>query len=151
MPVTVAVPAPAERAAHGVVSGVRTLIVDHDLMVARIHRGFTERVPGFDVVGVAYSGAEALAAIDRLRPELVLLDVHLPDVSGLAVLRELRQREPTADVMVVTTSSDVAALQAALEYGALRYIMKPFDFARFRQTLEATTAIASGNRRLRSL
>jgi response regulator of citrate/malate metabolism len=89
-------------------------------MVARIHRGFAERLPGFEVVDVAHSGAEALAAVDRLRPELVLLDVYLPDVSGLAVLR------------------------------ALRAIVKPFDFARFRQTLERYRATASPAGRGRS-
>jgi response regulator of citrate/malate metabolism len=118
-------------------SGVRTLIVDDDFMVARIHRGYTERVPGFEVVGAAHSGADALAAVDRLRPDLVVLDIYLPDMSGLDVLRELRQRQAPVEVIMVTAARDVASVRAAMQGGALHYIVKPFDFARFREALEA--------------
>jgi response regulator of citrate/malate metabolism len=119
------------------VSGLRTLVVDDDFMVARVHRGYIERVPGFEVVGVAHSGAEALAAVDRLRPDLVVLDIYLPDRSGLDVLRELRQRQAGVDVIMVTAARDVASVRAAMQGGALHYIVKPFDFSRFREALEA--------------
>jgi response regulator of citrate/malate metabolism len=118
-------------------SGLRTLIVDDDFMVARIHRGYTERVPGFEVVGVAHSGADALTAVDRLQPDLVVLDIYLPDMSGLEVLRELRQRQAPVDVIMVTAARDVTSVRAAMQGGALHYIVKPFDFARFREALEA--------------
>ena len=118
-------------------TGLRTLVVDDDFMVARVHRGYIERVPGFEVVGVAHSGAEALAAVDRLRPDLVVLDIYLPDMSGLEVLRELRQRQAAVEVIMVTAARDVASVRAAMQAGALHYIVKPFDFARFREELEA--------------
>jgi two-component system CitB family response regulator len=118
-------------------TGLRTLIVDDDFMVANVHRGYTERVPGFQVVGVAHSGGEALAAVERLRPDLVVLDIYLPDMSGLDVLRELRQRQTPVDVIMVTADRDVASVRAAMQGGALHYIVKPFDFARFREALEA--------------
>jgi response regulator of citrate/malate metabolism len=117
-------------------SSVRTLIVDDDFMVAEVHRGYTERVPGFEVVGVAHTGAEALASVERLQPELVVLDIYLPDMSGLAVLQELRRRQTPVDVIMVTADRDVASVRAAMQGGALHYIVKPFDFARFRETLE---------------
>jgi response regulator of citrate/malate metabolism len=117
-------------------SGVRTLIVDDDFMVANVHRGYTERLPGFEVVGVAHSGAEALAGVERLRPDLVVLDIYLPDMSGLAVLQELRRRQAPVDVIMVTADRDVASVRAAMHGGALHYIVKPFDFARYRETLE---------------
>jgi response regulator of citrate/malate metabolism len=118
-------------------SALRTVVIDDDFMVAKVHRGYTERVPGFEVVGVAHSGAEALAAVDRLRPDLVVLDIYLPDMSGLDVLRELRQRQAAVDVMMITADRDVGSVRAAMQGGALQYIVKPFDFARFREALEA--------------
>ena len=72
---------------------IRVLVVDDDFMVARIHAGFVERVDGFEVVGVAHSGAEALRmAVATCRPDLLLLDLYLPDMTGLDVLRRLRRR-----------------------------------------------------------
>jgi response regulator of citrate/malate metabolism len=117
-------------------SAVRTLIVDDDFMVAKVHRAYTERVPGFEVVGVAHSGAEALEAADRCRPDLVVLDIYLPDISGLDVLQRLRQRQSAVDVIMVTAAKDVESLRAAMAGGALRYIVKPFNFARYSETLQ---------------
>src|SRR6266850_651479 len=116
-------------------TNVRTLIVDDDYMVASIHREYTQRVPGFEVVGVAHSGADALAAVERMRPDLLVLDVYLPDMSGLQVLRSLRRTRADVDVIMVTAARDAASLREAMEGGALRYIVKPFDFARYRDTL----------------
>jgi len=116
---------------------IRTLVVDDDYMVADIHRGFVERVPGFKVVGVAHSGREALESVERLHPDLLILDIYLPDQTGLAVLDELRQRGETVDVIMVTAAKEAASIQQAMQHGALHYIVKPFDFARFHQTLES--------------
>ena len=68
-------------------TALRVLVVDDDFMVARVHRRFVERVPGFEVVGEARTGAEAIDAVRELRPDLVLLDIYLPDMTGLEVLR----------------------------------------------------------------
>jgi two-component system CitB family response regulator len=106
-------------------------------MVAEIHRGFVDRVPGFKTVGVAHTAREALASVDRLRPDLLILDVYLPDQTGLSVLDELRHRGKTVDAIMVTAAKEVAAIQQAMQRGALHYIVKPFDFARFQQTLES--------------
>src|SRR3982074_2280824 len=108
----------------------RTLIVDDDFMVAKVHRAYTERVPGFDVVGVAHTGGEALEAAERLRPDLVVLDIYLPDVSGLDVLQQLRQRQSAVDVIMVTAAKDVESLRAAMAGGAVRDIVKPFKLGR---------------------
>jgi response regulator of citrate/malate metabolism len=115
---------------------IRTLIVDDDFMVAKVHSAYTERVPGFEVVGVAHSGSEALQAVERLGPDLVVLDIYLPDMSGLAVLQEIRQQRASVDVIMVTAARDVESLRAAMAGGALRYIIKPFNFARYSETLQ---------------
>ena len=73
--------------------------------------------------------------LERLRPDLVVLDVYLPDKSGLAVLQEIRQRRLPVDVIMVTAAKDVATLHEAMQGGVLHYVVKPFDFARFAQAL----------------
>ena len=73
---------------------IEVLIVDDDFMVARIHPGFVQRTPGFTVTGVAHTGAQALVEAERLQPDLVLLDVYLPDVSGLDLLGASARRPP---------------------------------------------------------
>jgi response regulator of citrate/malate metabolism len=105
---------------------IDVLVVDDDFMVARIHAGFVERTPGFRVVGSAHSGAEALELADELSPDVILLDVHLPDRSGLTVLQELRARGNVAAVVMVTAERDAEAVRAALHGGAMQYLVKPF-------------------------
>jgi response regulator of citrate/malate metabolism len=124
-------------------TAIRTLIVDDDFMVAKVHRAYVERVMGFEVVGVAHSGSEALEAVDRHRPDLLVLDIYLPDVSGLIVLQELRRRQAAVDVIMVTAARDVDSLRAAMAGGALRYIVKPFNFARFSETLQTYQRFAA--------
>jgi response regulator of citrate/malate metabolism len=114
---------------------LRVLVVDDDFMVARIHRKFVEQVDGFEVVGEARSGAEALAAADQLRPDLVLLDIYLPDMSGLEVLRTLRGAGNQVDVLVVTAARDVDTVQQALRGGVVQYLIKPFTAEAMRERL----------------
>ena len=68
-------------------AAIRTLIVEDDFRVAEIHRGFLERLASFSVVGIAHTAQDALERAERDRPDLVLLDIYLPDRSGLEVLR----------------------------------------------------------------
>ncbi|MEV2278813.1 response regulator [Nocardiopsis sp. NPDC049922] len=130
---------------------MRTLIVDDDFMVARVHRALVERLPGFTVVGEARTGAEALEMVAETRPDLVLLDVYLPDMNGIDVLRRLRGPDagpdlPEVDVLVITAARDSATVRQALRGGAVQYLIKPFEpselverlrgYARLRRDLE---------------
>ncbi|RCW40931.1 two-component system CitB family response regulator [Halopolyspora algeriensis] len=116
---------------------IRVLVVDDDFMVARVNRDYVERVPGFTVVGEAHTGTAALDAVERLRPDLVLLDIYLPDLSGLEVLRRLRthQRVPV-DVLAVTAARGVDAVREAMQGGVVHYLIKPFTFAALRERLD---------------
>lgn len=105
---------------------LRVLVVDDDFLVAKVHTGFVEQVEGFSVVGSARDGAEALRLAERERPDVVLLDVHLPDLSGLEVLRRMRAAGVTSDVLMVTAERDVDAVQQARAAGAVGYLVKPF-------------------------
>lgn len=122
---------------------IRVLVVDDDFMVARVHSGYVERAAGFTVVGTAHSGAGALAAVRELRPDLVLLDIYLPDVDGLAVLRELRADEAgvDTDIIVITAARDVDTIRSAMRGGALHYLIKPFSYAALREQLEHVGAL----------
>lgn len=115
---------------------IEVLIVDDDFMVARIHTGFVERTPGFTVTGVAHSGAEALAQAERLQPDLVLLDVYLPDVSGLDLLTGLREAAPEVDVLVISAAREADTVRRALRGGIVHYLMKPFSYDDLRVRLE---------------
>jgi response regulator of citrate/malate metabolism len=119
---------------------VAVLVVDDDFMVARIHTQFVERTPGFEVVGVASSGQAALDDIARLRPDLVLLDVHLPDMTGIEVLRRLRAAGDDTGVLVVTAAREADTVRAAASGGAVHYLVKPFDYDDLRVRLESFRA-----------
>jgi response regulator of citrate/malate metabolism len=117
---------------------IRTLVVDDDYRVARIHGASVERIDGFTCVGEAHSAAEARSAIAELNPDLLLLDVYLPDEDGLSLLRSLNvPGERTIDCILVTAARDVETVRTAFRMGALRYLVKPFGFAQLREQLES--------------
>ncbi len=120
---------------------IRTLIVDDDFMVAKVHAGFVAALDGFEVVGTASTGADALAAVQRLRPDLVLLDVYLPDMTGLEVLRRLRADGAPVDVVVISAARDVESIRSALHGGVLHYLVKPFDRRTFESRLREYAAV----------
>ncbi|WP_306204944.1 response regulator [Actinoplanes sp. RD1] len=121
---------------------IRVLVVDDDFMVARVHRGFVDKVPGFTTVGAAHTGTDALAQAGELRPDLVLLDIYLPDITGLEVLRRLRATaDGGPDVLAVTAARDVPTVRSALRGGVLHYLLKPFGFDVLRDRLERYAAV----------
>lgn len=111
---------------------IRVLVVDDDFMVARIHGGYVARVPGFEVVATAHSGTDALAAVARHRPDLVLLDIYLPDMSGLEVLKALDD----VDVLVISAARDVPTVREAMRRGAVNYLIKPFTVTALAERLQ---------------
>jgi two-component system response regulator MprA len=121
----------------------RLLVVDDDRkLVPLLERGL--RFEGFDVV-CAYSGAEAVAVSRRAVPDLVLLDIGMPDLDGFDVLRELR-RHSDVPVVMLTAKDEVSDKVGALDLGADDYVAKPFAFdellARIRAVLRRRGAEA---------
>lgn len=105
---------------------VDVVVVDDDFIVVRVHTRFVESVPGFRVVATAPTGAAALDAVREHEPDLVLLDVHLPDMTGIEVLRRLRAEGNEVGVLMVTAAREVEQVRAARTGGAVGYLVKPF-------------------------
>ncbi|MEU2565029.1 response regulator [Streptomyces longispororuber] len=116
---------------------IEVLVVDDDVRVADVNAAYVEKVPGFRVAGRAHSAAEALRLVEEVPVDLVLLDHYLPDRTGLAMVRTLRERGHQTDVIMVTAARDVTTVQAAMRHGALQYLVKPFSYAGLRAKLEA--------------
>lgn len=102
------------------------VVVDDDFLVVKVHTRFVEMVPGFRVVATAATGHQALDAVAEHDPQLVLLDVHLPDMTGIEVLRRLRAEGHDVGVLMVTAAREVEQVRAARTGGAFGYLVKPF-------------------------
>ncbi|HXF70456.1 MAG TPA: response regulator transcription factor [Thermoflexus sp.] len=103
---------------------IRVLLADDHPAVRTGIRQFLERDPAIEVVAEAGSGEEALALIARHRPDVVILDLRMPGLSGLEVLRRLRAEHPEVRVLVLTAYDDDPYIFAALRAGARGYLLK---------------------------
>ena len=127
---------------------IRVVVVDDDYRVAGIHAAYVDKVEGFTTIAQAHTGAEATAAIDRLRPDLLLLDLYLPDEHGLELAARLRREDhPSVDVIVISAAKDADSVHAAMQNGAMAYLLKPFSFPALREKLLSYAQMRSRLRR----
>jgi two-component system CitB family response regulator len=117
-------------------SQTQVMIVEDDAKIAELHRRYLEHMDEFEVVGIATSCAEAQVQIDILKPELVLLDVYLPDGTGIEILNTLRGQNHQCDVILITAARDVETLQQAMRGGVIDYLLKPVMFPRLESALQ---------------
>ncbi len=115
---------------------IRVVIAEDDQQIAEIQKRFLARIKGFELVGLAHGLADAEDLVDILQPELLLLDIHFPSGTGLELLRKLRARNSSVDVILVTAAKEVDTLREALHGGVFDYILKPLVFERLNETLE---------------
>jgi response regulator of citrate/malate metabolism len=117
------------------------LVVDDDFHVAQAHALAVSRIHGFAVAGEAHSCAQAIHAAAELDPHLILLDMYLPDGSGLDVIRTLSAAgHDLPEFLPVTAARDIDSVRTAMQLGAFYYLVKPFTFASLREQLEAYRA-----------
>ncbi|TWT05500.1 response regulator [Planococcus sp. CPCC 101016] len=116
---------------------LHVLIIEDDFRVAEINHQLVEQVDGYVVNGVAKTGDEAMDFLQNCRqlPDLILLDVFIPDRKGLELLREIRSRFHHLDVVMLSAAKEAATIEEALRCGIFDYLVKPVDFPRFEQTL----------------
>jgi len=113
-----------------VAAGLRVLIVDDHTLFAEVIRSTLDRL-GMEVVGTVQSGQQGLEVAVRERPDLVLIDIGLPDESGLAVGRKILEQLPDARVIVVTSLNDPKAVAEAMRLGFHGYLSKNTPVERF--------------------
>ncbi len=104
----------------------RLLIVDDAIFMRKLIGGVAAEA-GWEVVGEAGNGVEAVAMYHRLRPDLVTMDLVMPEMGGLEALRLIRAGDPTARVVVVTALDQKQVLLDSIREGAVDFIVKPFD------------------------
>ena len=115
----------------------RILIVEDDPMVANLNSRLIQTMEGFELAGIASDAKEALSFLAENTVDLILLDIYMPGMNGLEMLSRVREMKCPVDVLVVSAARDSNSIQSALRNGAVDYLIKPFDFERLRQALQA--------------
>ncbi len=143
---------------------LKVLVVDDDFRIAQLHGKYVEQQDGYVLVGIAHDCAGALERAQALDPDLVILDVYLPDRSGIEVVRGLREAQLHCDVILITAAKEIEILDEAFRLGIFDYLLKPFGpdifrdalakFRQFREQLrseaEPDQAFVEGLKRLRA-
>lgn len=120
---------------------LRILIVDDHDIVRQGIVALLERQPGYDVVAQAGTAAEAMAAVDRFAPNLIILDVSLPDGSGIETCREIKARHPETRVVILTGAAEEDTVLTAVVAGANGYLLKSSGV---REVMHAIDVVAAG-------
>ncbi|WP_077737039.1 response regulator [Bacillus sonorensis] len=114
---------------------LQVFIVEDDIKNADIHQKLISKIEGFSVVGIAENFQDAKDLLPVVKPDLVLLDIFLPDGSGMELLWLIRQKLRRTDVMMITAAKEVEYVEQAIRAGAVDYLIKPIMFSRLKETL----------------
>ena len=120
----------------------KILVVDDEPEVRKLMEHFLTG-KGFEV-RVAENGRLGLATLETFKPDLVLLDMHMPELDGAGTLREVARRWPTLPVIMVTVNEDVETTSRLLQLGAADYVPKPFDLDYLEQAIGIQLSAACG-------
>jgi len=115
---------------------LRVMVVDDDFMIAKMHSSYIEKLPDYELAGVAHSYEQTIAQVKELQPDLLLLDVYLPDQSGIEVLRTIRMEKIPCDIILITAAKELTVIEEAFRLGIFDYLIKPFDLDHLKDTLE---------------
>lgn len=114
----------------------KVLVVDDDTLMRELLKAIL-KAEGFHVVGEARDGQAAISLLGRLNPDVVCLDVNMPGMSGLEVLKAIQSAAPQTKVVMITGDASMATVREAVGYGAAGYIIKPFNQVRVGATVRA--------------
>ncbi|TSI10442.1 response regulator [Lysinibacillus sp. BW-2-10] len=115
---------------------ISVFIVEDDPMVLDVNKSFLQKMTQFQLIGESQNGQEAFEQIKKVKPHLVLLDMYLPDISGIDLFQKLRNERIPCDVIMITAARDTKTVQEVIRMGAVDYLVKPFRFERFEKALQ---------------
>ncbi|MDR1487319.1 MAG: response regulator [Deltaproteobacteria bacterium] len=113
----------------------QVVIIEDDPMVAQINKQYISQVSGLKLVGIFANGLLAINFIQKYKVDLVLLDVYMPELNGLDLLKKMRHLGLATAVIMVTAANDPRQVDELLRLGVIDYLVKPFSEARFKEAL----------------
>jgi two-component system, CitB family, response regulator MalR len=115
---------------------INVLIVEDDPMVARFNQSYLGEIKGFQLIGISNSIEDAMVKLKECKIDLILLDVYMPgERTGMDLLEQIRKEQRETDVILITAASEADNIQSALRMGVVDYLIKPFEFERFKKAL----------------
>ena len=114
----------------------KVIIVEDDPMVASINKQYVERNSHLVLSEVFNNGKDALLYLKSHRADLIILDMYMPIMDGKQFLKELRSQGNNVDVIMVTAATDITSIRDLLSFGLVDYLVKPFEYSRFAQSLD---------------
>lgn len=115
---------------------IEVLVIEDDVRVADVHCRFLEKIDGFKVIACANTGEEALDWLMSFSPQLILLDVFLPDVLGIDLIDKIQEISPTSNLILITAATEAHIVQGAYRKNVTDYILKPFTFEQLKESIE---------------
>ncbi|WEG73328.1 response regulator [Vagococcus intermedius] len=116
-------------------TSVNVLIVEDDPMVLYINQTYLDKIDNFTFTGSADSATSALTFLEASSVDLVLIDVHLNKSSGFDLVRAIREKNLEVDIIMITAANQSNQVEQMFRYGVIDYILKPFNFERFKASL----------------
>ena len=113
---------------------ISIMIVDDNDMMRSILRGIL-RGEEYDVVGEARNGVQAVEVAERMRPDIICMDVMMPEKDGISAMSEIKSTRPETEIVMITCNADPETVQDSIQNGASGFIVKPFNAAKVLSTL----------------
>lgn len=115
---------------------IRTIIIEDDPMVAQINCQYLQPLGDFQIDGIFNSGAAAQEYLKENEADLAIVDIYMPGMNGIELLRWIRGDHRSLSVIMVTAATEIQTVAEALQLGIVDYLIKPFSFARFQEAVQ---------------
>lgn len=115
---------------------IRTIIIEDDPMVAQINCQYLQPLGDFQIDGIFNSGAAAQEYLKENEADLAIVDIYMPGMNGIELLRWIRGDHRNLSVIMVTAATEIQTVAEALQLGIVDYLIKPFSFARFQEAVQ---------------
>ncbi|MGG7096406.1 response regulator [Clostridium sardiniense] len=112
------------------------VIVEDDPMVALINKKYVEMIEDFQVVGTVSNKEDLIKLLEKNDVALILMDIYLPKENGIQILKHIRERGIITEVIMMTAADNTEEIKTAFAYGVIDYLIKPFEFDRFKKAIE---------------